>query len=612
MLRKPRSCGIRPAGRHADRPDAWPEQGNPPVSSTPYQPPLGAQRFLLERVLGWDQLFRLPRFAHSDPDVAGAVLEEGARFAAGILAPLNATGDQYGSQLIDGRVRTPPGFAAAFQQFAAGGWAGLDLPRQFGGHGLPLSVQAAFAEMVNGACVSFGMLPTMLRAGAWLLIEHGNGELAQLFVPQLAAGLASATICITEPQAGSDVARIRTRAVPGDGDHYALTGAKIFITWADHEFTDQIVHLVLARTGDAAAGTRGLSLFAVPRLRPADGGHNGISVRRVEHKMGLKASPTCALDLDGAIGYRIGTEGRGLQCLFTMVNLMRLEVAVQGVALAAAATRRALQYASERRQGGAAIAPPVAIIRHADVRRMLLIMRARTEALRALVFEAAFQLDLAHAARTEAERTAARQLAEFLLPVCKTCGAEAGFEIASLALQVFGGHGYVTDTGVEQYLRDSRIMAIYEGTSGIQALDLVNRRLVQDDATRYRLFAARIHATLHECRGDPALGGIREGLSAALAILERCSMVLLAKTDADRRDLEAAATDYLQLVGLVGAAWMWLRMAAAADRTDARQRELAEFFVIWLLPEAAVREARIVAGAAPIDALPDEALRGGC
>jgi alkylation response protein AidB-like acyl-CoA dehydrogenase len=570
-----------------------------------YTPPLEDSLFLLDHVLDWRRLFELPAFAHADPETAAAVLEEGARFTSEVLAPLNPIGDEHGAKLVDGRVVMPTGFVEGWRKFAEGGWPGLDLPHEYGGHALPLSVQVAFAEMINGACVSFGMLPIMLRAGTRLILEHGDRELIDRIVPRLVSGEWAGTICISEPQAGSDVGRIRTRADPRDDGSYLLTGTKIFISYGDHDLTEQILHFVLARMPEAPPGTRGISLFAVPKLRFDGGGVNGASVSRVEKKMGLKASPTCVLDLDGAIGYRIGDEHRGLQCMFTMVNLMRLEVAIQGVALAGAATSKALEYAANRPQGGDPNSPPIAIIEHADVRRMLFLMRARTEAMRALVFEAAFNLDLAAAANTADQRAEARYLAEFLLPVCKACGSEAGFEVANLAIQVFGGHGYVSDAGVEQYARDSRVMAIYEGTNGIQALDLLTRKVLRDDGIRYRVFTDRIRRDLAHHEDDTALAEIRNGLAGTLDLLDECTALLHDWSSARQRDVEAAATDYLQLAGLTAGAWMWLRMAAAAhsgSRIDNGRRALAAFYNGYLLPGAAVRRERIRTGAALLDA----------
>lgn len=580
-----------------------------------YSPPLEDQLFLLEKVLDWRCLFALPEFAHADPELATAVLTEGARFTSEVLSPLNQIGDQQGSRLEDGRVVTPDGFREAFHSFAEVGWPGLDLPLRFGGQNLPLLVQTAFAEMVNGACASFGMLPLMVRAAAWLLIEHAEEDLLTQVVPNLVSGKWGATICISEPQAGSDVGRISTQAIPRKDGTYALSGTKIFITYGDHDWTDQILHMILARTPDGPPGTRGLSLFVVPKF-PFDDPQtiNGISISGVEKKMGLKASPTCVLHLDEAIGYRLGPEFRGLKCMFTMVTLMRLEVAVQGVAMAGAVTRMALNYAAQRPQGGKPEGPPVAIIEHADVRRMLFLMRTRTEAMRALVYEAAFNLDLARAAQDEKERMEARGLAEFLLPVCKACASETGFEVASLAVQVLGGHGYISDGGVEQYLRDSRVLAIYEGTSGIQALDLVTRKLLKDSGSRYHLFTDRIRQALELHGTEHGVDEIRRALGEGLDRLDGCTEFLHQAGKRSAREVEAAATDYLHLVGLVAGAWMWLRMAAAAQegsQLSPAKKAYACFYAQYLMPEAVALEDRIRTGKGAIDSLDMDTLVNG-
>ncbi|WP_018991592.1 acyl-CoA dehydrogenase [Aromatoleum toluclasticum] len=580
----------------------------------PYVPPLADLRFVLDEVLDYGRLFSLPAFAHADAGLADAVLGEAARFAAGVLAPLNAPGDAEGSRLEDGRVITPRGFRDAYWRYVEAGWPGLDMPQEFGGQALPLTLQAACAELVNGACVAFGMLPLMERAATRLLIAHAPQALVDAFAPSLAAGRWGATICISEAQAGSDVGRIATRAEREVDGSYRLTGTKIFITFGDQDFTEQIAHMVLARVPGAPPGTRGLSLFLVPnRVLQADGSPgeaNAVAVTRVEHKMGLKASPTCVLNFDGARGYLVGGENAGLKAMFTMVNTMRLEVAVQGVAVAGAATAKALQYALERPQGGRADAPARPIVEHADVRRMLHLMRVRTEAMRALVLEAALQLDLAQAG-PDAQRADALALAEWLLPVCKACGSEAGFEVANLAVQVFGGHGYVADAGVEQYVRDSRVMSIYEGANGIQALDLVTRKLPESNARRYALFAARIRADLDRTSGRAALREIHDALVDALARLDACTDALAPR--AAGRDAEAGASAYLALVGLVAGGWMWLRMAAAATEDVPRheaKRALARFYAEYLMPEAPTLQQRALVGAACLDALDAETLAG--
>ncbi len=555
-------------------------------------------------MLRWQDLLTAEPYAHVDVELGAAVLEGAGKFTAEILAPINQAGDRQSSILRDGRVVTPDGFPAAYRQFAEGGWISLDLPEAYGGQDLPLVLQAAVAEMVNGACVAFAMLPLMQRAAVRLLIAHGTPEMTARIAPRLAAGDWATTICISEAEAGSDVGRIRSLAAPASGGAYSLTGSKIFITFGDHDLTEQICHLVLARTPDAAAGTRGLSLFMVPKLNFETGLANGVSVSRVEQKMGLKASPTCVLNFADSECWRIGNQGEGLKALFTMVNTMRLEVAMQGVAVAGAASDAAAAYAAGRLQGGSAKAPALPIIEHVDVRRMLMIMRARTYAMRALILEAAYQLDLARAAKNDEAREDARLLAEWLLPVCKVCGSTAGFEVANLAVQVFGGHGYVSDSGIEQYVRDSRVMSIYEGSNGIQALDLVTRKLTKGQGRLYDIFAARIRTDLESAEPSPIQAAVADSLDR----LDRLKTVYLERMAAVPRDAEAGADAYLALVGLVGGGWMWLRMAGAASPDQDSRTKLAAFYGDYLMAEAAALEQRAMLDANLFDNLTSEQL----
>lgn len=577
-----------------------------------YRAPLADLQFLLDDVLQIEELFNLPDFAHADRDIVRGVLEEGARFAEQKLAPANAIGDLEGARLQDGRVLLPEIFHRAWDTLRQDGWLGIDLPMAYGGQALPRLLQAAFAEMTNGACMSFCMLPLMSRAGARLLLEHATPALIEQFVPALVAGETAATICISEPQAGSDVGRIQTQAIPAGDGTFRVSGSKIWISYGDHELTPQIAHMVLARTPDAAPGTRGTSLFLVPKLytNESPARSNGIRVQSIEHKMGLKGSPTCVLEFDDAMAWPIGPEGRGLVSLFTMVNTMRLEVALQGVAIAGAATAQALRYAQERHQGGPSDAPPVAIIRHPDVRRMLMTMRARTEGLRALTLEAARQLDLAEHDPDADRRHAAGTLADWLLPICKACATEAGTEVSNLSMQVHGGYGYVHETGVEQYVRDARVGAIYEGTNGIQALDLVSRKLIRDDGQRLQLFVEHISADLTRTADRPHTVSIHQALTAGLKTLERCAQHLLQPT-LDPRDSAAAATPFLKLAGLIGSGWMWLRMADAATGDSAlhqNKRSTAAFFAEQLMPESGWLERQILTGAKSLDAVSDDVL----
>ena len=585
------------------------------MSEQRYVPPLEDMRFLLEEVFDASEVFGTGPYPDVDTQVALAVLEQAGRFTAEVLGPVNAEGDATGSRLVDGAVRTPPGFGQAYRRYCEAGWVGLDLPQQYGGQGLPLVIQAGVAEMVTGSCMAFSMLPLMGRAAARLLVGHAQASLRDAIVPRLASGAWAATICISEPQAGSDVGRIATRAVPRVDGSWSLTGTKIFITYGDHDLTPQIVHMVLARTPGAPGGTRGLSLFVVPKFGLDDDGslgeRNAATVARVEHKMGLKASPTCVLDLDGARGFMVGAECNGLKTMFDMVNVMRLETGIQGVGVGGAATARALAYAAERLQGGAPDDAALPLTAHADVRRMLFTMRARVEGMRAMMFETALQLDLAVTAGSAQARATAREQAQWLLPICKAYFTASGFEVANLAVQCFGGHGYVSDAGVEQYVRDLRIASIYEGTNGIQAYDLVVRKLINDEGRRYGEFVARIRRDVERLAQRADLVEAHAALADALARMERVAASYRALAPGRRREAEAGAAAFLAIAGRVASAWMWLRMAAVATGSSVlhrRKRALAAFHSAYLMPEVVALERQALVGSAAVDDLDASAL----
>ena len=560
-----------------------------------YKAPLEDIFFLLEDVLDWQQVFSLSEFNAIDRESAMAVLEEGAKLAEEIIAPINGPGDEKGCRLDEGRVRCPEEYRQAFDAFATNGWFGLDLPEEYGGQGLPWLLQTAFSEMLSGASLAFGMMPISSRAAAWLLHEHADADLCQQIIPNIVSGEWTTTIAISEAQAGSDVGRIKTRAQPVDEQRYRISGTKIFISWAEHQLAEQIVHLVLARAEGAPAGPRGLSLFLVPRLDFDSGELNGVSVSRVEKKMGLNGSPTCVLDFEEALGYRIGEEHQGLNSMFTMMNIMRMECATQGVGVATAALQQATDYALERPQGGASSQPPSMIIEHADVRRMLLTMKAKTGAMRALLYQLALFLDQSRYSESDSEGNRCAAIAEFLLPVCKTCSAENGFATASLALQVFGGHGYITDAGIEQYVRDARVISIYEGTSGIQAQDLVKRKLLGDGGERFRLLIACMKKDL-DAEAKPRPTAIHAAVENALSELEHCTHTILESAATKENWSNWVAMDYLQLVGLVAGGWMWLRMntrATSDSELHREQRLLADFYANWIMAEIPLRLKRI-------------------
>ena len=559
----------------------------------PYAPPVSDMRFVLEEVAGLASIASLPGYEVATPDTVAAVLDQAADLARDVLAPINDSGDREGARLENGVVRTPAGFRDAYQAYVAGGWGGLACPEEYGGQGLPLAVAAAVSEMWSAANLGFALCP-MLTAGAVEALEHhGTEELKALYLPRLVSGEWTGTMNLTEPQAGSDVGALKTRAVK-HGDHYRITGQKIFITYGDHDLAENIIHLVLARTPDSPPGTRGISLFLVPKFLPdadgAPGRRNDVRCVSLEHKLGIHASPTAVLafgDEEGAIGFLVGEEHRGMECMFTMMNNARLNVGLQGVAISERAYQQALEYARTRVQGvpvGRDGAAP--IVWHPDVRRMLLLMRARTEAARALAYLTAASLDRARRSPDAGDRKRMRARADLLVPMVKAWSTDLGVENASLAVQVHGGMGFIEETGVAQHYRDARIAPIYEGTNGIQALDLLGRKLVRDQG-------AAAYALIAEMRDLPA--GPPTLLNAIDAV-ETATTHLLKTWGNDPASAMAGATPYLTLFATVAGGWLMVRAALAAseklDRGEGDPRFLkgklqsAQFYTDHVLPQA--------------------------
>ena len=522
----------------------------------------GLQRL---RALGGD-------FAQADSATVSAVLHEAGRFCEDRLASLNRAMDRYPCVLADGRVRLAPGHRDAWQAYVAAGWPTLDHPTAIEGQGLPLFLAAVAQQLVDGNCAAFGMLPVLQRSAARLIAAFGSEALKAEWLPALVRGEWAATICISESDAGSDAARLRTVAEPLGPDAWSITGEKMWISFGDHDLTPKIGHCVLARTA------KGLSLFLVPSVVGGPDGQdrrNTIVVRRVEEKMGLHGSPTCALGFEGAKGWLIGAEGRGLQQLFVMITNMRLSAGMQGVGLAAAAVEVAETYADQRRQGGAPGDPPVPISSHPDVQRMLADMISRLETVRGLGIAIAVQADLATTETDAVARDRASALVQWLLPVFKTIGGECGFEVASQAIQILGGAGYTRDWPVEQLLRDARITTIYEGTTGIQALDLLHRRLWRDESTGLEAFLSTARADLASC---PEPG--RAQAAQALDLLEEAARVLVGWRSR-QRDAEAGATAFLHLAGLAATGWIAARLMAIHDDSPPARR-LAAAGDYWL------------------------------
>ncbi|RAW08010.1 acyl-CoA dehydrogenase [Halomonas elongata] len=542
---------------------------------TPYTAPVREHRFVLEELLEHEVL-SLPGFEEVGADLVEAVLEEAARLTGDVWAPLNASGNRQGCvRRDDGGVNVPDGFADAYRAYAEGGWNGIGVDQAHGGQGLPEVVASAVQEMLHGANMALGLCP-MLTAGAIeALIQHGDEVLCERYLAPLVEGRWTGTMNLTEPQAGSDLSLVRTRAEPsGEDGVYRLTGQKIFITWGEHDCAENIVHLVLARLPDAPEGNKGISLFLVPKFLVDDDGapgeRNDVVCTALEHKMGIHGSPTCVLSFgerEGAIGYLVGEPGRGLNHMFTMMNAARHKVGIQGIGVAERACQQALAYARERRQGRRNGAE-CAIAEHLDVKRMLLSMRARTDALRALALTCAAQMDKARHAEEEETRQRAQARVDVLIPVVKAFSTDQAVEIASLGIQVHGGMGYIEETGAAQLLRDARIAPIYEGTNGIQALDLAGRKLGRDGGAALASLVDDVEATAAALAAREDLLALGESLAGGAADL-RAAMAVVLEGGRDPEQgtdaIQAFATPFLSLVGHVLCAWQMGRAALVAE-----------------------------------------------
>lgn len=573
-----------------------------------YKPPIEDYRFLLNNVLGFNEaMAELGKDV--DADLAVTVLEEAGRMCADRLQPLNREGDELGSKLVDGAVRTPPGFAEAYREFTQAGWTSLSGDPAYGGQGLPFILQLWLDEMMSATNLSFGLFPGLTRGACEAIAAHASDELKAVWLPRMVSGEWTGAMALTESSAGTDLALLKSKAVPHTDGSYAVTGTKIFISSGDHDFGGNIVHLVLARLPDAPAGVKGISLFLVPKFLPdGEGGftlRNSMSVGSLEKKMGIHAQPTCVMNYDGATGWLVGKTHRGLAAMFTMMNAERLMVGIQGLGIAGAAYQQAAAYAQERLQGKSADGKrgPVAIIEHADVRRMLLNVRAFVEAGRALAGWTALQLDRAHHHPDKAERSRANAFVALLTPVVKASFTDFGFESAVQAQQVFGGHGYIREWGMEQYVRDARIAQIYEGTNGVQAMDLVVRKLSMADGAVVEDF---FNLVADELAAATDRAGIIQPTLTALHLLRQA-------TETIRREgidgQGTAAVDYLRLFALVSFGWMWTRIAAAATEDSPlhdTKRKVAAFYTERILPQTQGLAMQIAAGPASLMALAAE------
>ncbi|MCX7338987.1 MAG: acyl-CoA dehydrogenase family protein [Hyphomicrobiales bacterium] len=591
-----------------------------------YRPPVDEMMFTLKHVAGLDRSIADGTYRDLSDELVGAILEEAGKFAAAQIAPLNRVGDRSGTPLKDGHVTMPQGWKDVYTAWAEGGWNALPAREEFGGQGLPALVNAPCLEMWNAASLAFALGPLLTIGAIEALTAHGAENLKDTYLEKLVSGAWMGTMNLTEPQAGSDLNALRTRAERAPDGSYRITGQKIYITYGEHDLTDNIIHLVLARLPDAPAGTRGISLFLVPKfLVHADGSlgaRNDVRCSGIEHKLGIHGSPTCTMvfgDHGGAVGYLIGEENRGLACMFTMMNNARLGVGIQGVAIADRAYQQALWYANERKQGrspgfaGEGMSP---IVEHADVRRNLMTMLALTNAARAICYLTSAELDRAHHVADPAAKKAAAEMGALLTPVAKAFSTDIGVDVASIGVQVHGGMGFVEETGAAQHLRDARILTIYEGTNGIQAIDLVLRKLPLSGGATVRAAIARMRKTqaaVMVCR-NPGLGQTAARLRDAVECLDRATSWIESTMKGNRPDdALAGATPYLRLFGLAQGASGLCELALAADRAiaagDSRPAHagrvaIARFFAENLLTAAQGLEATVTGGAASVHDAP--------
>ncbi len=591
-----------------------------------YTGPVRDMQFVLNELAGLDQVAALPGFEEATPDLADAILEEASKFAGEVLAPINFSGDQEGCCWDHGVVTTPKGFKEAYQQFVENGWNGLACNPDFGGQGLPNLISTAVREMWKASNMAFSLCSMLTQGAIEAISLAGSDELKQTYLPKMVPGEWTGTMNLTEPNAGSDLAAIRTRAEPQADGTFKIFGQKIFITHGEHDMADNIVHLVLARTPTAPAGVKGISLFLVPKFMVnADGSlgeRNDAWCASIEHKMGIHASPTAVMvfgDHGGATGYLIGEENRGLEYMFVMMNEARFAVGLEGLALSERAFQQALAYAKDRVQGKDMTVkggPSVAIIRHPDVRRMLMLMKSRVEAMRSLAYVVAASLDKAHCHPDAAEKARNQAFVDLMIPVVKGWCTESANEITSLGVQVHGGMGFIEETGAAQHYRDARITAIYEGTTGIQALDLIGRKIAREKGVTAKTVIADMRATVADLQAKPELADLGARLEAGIAAMDACVDYIVAEFGAKGAEVATGAVSFLKLTGIVAGAWQMGRAALVAQQRladgqgDAKfyQAKLAsvEFYARHVLPEAASLAQVVLEGGAVVAAFNEE------
>jgi alkylation response protein AidB-like acyl-CoA dehydrogenase len=592
-----------------------------------YVAPLREMQFVMRELAGLDEVAALPGFGDATPDLVEQILTESGRFSSEVLAPLNWSGDQEGSTWKDGAVTTPKGFKEAYRKFGEGGWTGLQSPPEYGGQGLPKLVAAPLMEMWKSANLSFSLCPMLTDGAIEALLLRGSDEQKRTYLPKMVAGAWTGTMNLTEPQAGSDLAQVKTKAVR-EGDHYRIFGQKIFITYGEHDLAENIIHLVLARTPDAPEGVKGISLFVVPKFIPqadgAPGNRNDVRCVSIEHKLGIHASPTAVMafgDKDGAIGYLVGEENRGLEYMFIMMNAARFAVGMEGVAVCERAYQKALAYAKERvqsRELGGSGTKPAPIIRHPDVRRMLMSMKSHAEATRALAYVTAAAIDKAHRHPDKEARARHQAFVDLMIPVVKGWSTETSIEVASIGIQVHGGMGFIEETGAAQYLRDARITTIYEGTTGIQANDLIGRKVAREAGATAKAVLAQVDSTVAALResGAAELGVIGARLAAGRKAAGECVDWIVATSGTDPKAAHAGAVPFLKLCGVVFGGWQMARAAVAAQGALARGEgdaaflkakiATARFFADHHLSQAAALREVVVEGSAGVLALAED------
>ena len=588
-----------------------------------YKAPLRDMQFILFDVLKvQDAGNAVAAYAEMTPDVVTAILEEAGRFCENVLQPINRSGDEEGCVFESGSVRTPTGFKDAYAKFVEGGWPGIACDPDHGGQGVPNTVNFAFEEMICSANLSFGLFPGLTHGAYNALQAHGSDDLKRTYLPKMVGGSWSGTMCLTEPQCGTDLGLIRTRAEPSNDGSYRLHGTKIFISAGEHDLTENIVHLVLARLPDAQAGVRGISLFVCPKflVQPDGslGARNSLACGALEKKMGIKASPTCVMNFDGATAWLVGVPNKGLAAMFTMMNTARLMVGIQGLGVAEAAYQGALNYARNRLQMRAATGPKYPdqpadpIIVHPDIRRLLMRMKAMTEGCRALALWVGHELDISTGHPDAQRRQDADDLVALMTPIVKSMLTDHGFSAANDGVQIHGGHGYIREWGMEQLVRDARIAQIYEGTNGIQALDLVGRKLSMGTGRLARQFFHPVGAYLEQMANVPAMAEIVAPLAKAFGRLQQATLWLGKAGTANPDDGGAAATDYLRMFGLVAIGYMWCRMAetalaGSADSFRSAKLECARFYMAKIIPETGSLLVSITAGSKSVMALHEDA-----